>query len=97
MKTGPAGDVLLTLKSAERVPKSVARMRSPSTTARPSSRLPMYFRSRSPGLWPTAAKVRRLAGLAEALATSTTWSRPVPAFSRQRPSIWIRDWPRCSL
>ena len=50
--TAPAGRVLLTRKSARRLPNRVTRTRSPPVTGRPSSRPPMYFRSRVEGTPP---------------------------------------------
>ncbi len=58
--TGPAGRVAFTRKSALRLPKSVARTRSPATTGRPSSRLPMYCKSRFEGMRPCGARTNFL-------------------------------------
>ena len=63
MTTGPAGAVLLTRKSAQRLPNSVARMRSPAITGRPSSRLPMYSRSRLEGVRPCGSEHQLLGRL----------------------------------
>src|SRR3989337_3306600 len=45
--TTPFGIVVSTTKSVNRLPKSVARIRSPSIIGSPSSRFPMYLLSRS--------------------------------------------------
>ena len=97
MITGPLGVTDSTLKKAARLPNRAACILAPSTTGSPSSKLPMYCKSRSAGVTLVGVRTIRSAGRHFTLLIFTVSSRPTPAFSRVRPSNWTRDWPRISL
>ena len=68
--TGSLGEVLPILKSADRQPKSMARIESPSTMGKPSKRPPIYSRSRSDGVTLVGVKTTRSAGRQEIFFTT---------------------------